>query len=427
MAIDEIQKVCFVGAGTMGCYNSLITSLAGYRVTLYDISQQALEEAPQRQLNWIPILVERGIADQKAIEAASAGITRTTDPEEAARDADFLSESVFERLDLKRRTHQQFEKLLPPHAIMTTNTSTLLLSDIESAVDRGDKFAAMHFHQTTPLVDIVAGPRTAPETVDIVKRFVSSQGQVYVVLKKECEGYLHNAMFGGLLGTAQMLAAIRNINFRKIDQAWMLCQNVMAGPFGMLDGVGLDLVVDIIAENARKENNTSPEVSAAVSDFLQPYIERGDLGIKTGKGFYEYPDAEFIDPEFLTGIEEDKVLSGLMLNAVLATALTLVVEGYADLQDVDKSWMLTHSPECGPFGMIDSIGLDVVKKNLQERAGQIEAMTGNPGTVTEMTKVATDFLELYIQKGELGVKTGKGFYRYPAPDYQKPDFLGISQ
>jgi 3-hydroxyacyl-CoA dehydrogenase len=63
------------------------------------------------------------------------------------------------------------------------------------------------------------------------------------------------------------------------------------------------------------------------------------------------------------------------------------------------------------------------KKNLEERAEQIEAIMGNPGTVAETTKIATDFLDSYIQKGELGVKTGKGFYSYPDPDYQKPDFL----
>ena len=424
MANTEIKKVCFVGAGTMGVYNSLITALAGYRVALYDISQQALEQVPERQLNWSPILVERGVADHNAIEAASARISRTIDPEKAAQDADLLSESVFERLDLKRQTHRQFDQILPAHAIMTTNTSTLLLSDIESAVQRGDKFAAMHFHQPTPLVDIVAGPRTSPETVDIIKQFVKSQGQIYIVLKKEREGYLHNAMFGGLLGTAMMLAALLGVDFKKIDQAWMLNQKNMVGPFGMLDGVGINLVVDILGENARKEQPPGPEITAAICNFLQPYIERGDLGVKTGKGFYEYPEPDFLNPDFLLGTEEDTALSGPMVSSVLSTALTLVAEGYADPPDVDKSWMLTHSPECGPFGTIDAIGLDVVKKDLQQRAEQIEAMMGNPGTVTETTKIATDLLDSYIQKGELGVKTGKGFYSYPYPDYQRPGFLG---
>jgi 3-hydroxybutyryl-CoA dehydrogenase len=423
MPIDEVKKVCFVGAGTMGCYNSLISSLARYEVTLYDVSEQALENAPQNHLSWALALSERGIANQKDIEAASARIIRTTDPKEAAHEADLLSESVFERLDLKRETHRMFEELLPPHATMTTNTSTLLLSDIESAVMRGDKFAAMHFHQPTPLVDLVAGPRTASETMDIIKRFVKSQGQVYVELKKEREGYLHNDMFGALLSTAITLAVLLNVDFREVDRAWMLNQNSEVGPFVMLDYVGLNLVVDIFDNKSQEEDAASPEIQDAIRNFLQPYIERGDLGVKTGKGFYNYLEPEFMEPEFLAGIEENKDLSGPMINAVLASALALAAEGYADLEDIDRSWMLTHNPECGPFGTIDAIGLDVVVKDLEERAAFIEALLGNPGTVTEATKIATDFLEAYIKKGDLGEKSGQGFYSYPDPAYKNPDFL----
>ena len=419
----EIKKVCFVGAGTMGCYNSLISSLAGYEVVLYDISEQALENSPQVQLNWVEVLAEREIAEPEAVEAASTRITRTTDPQEAARDADLLSESVFERLDLKRETHRQFEQLLPSHAIMTTNTSTLLLSDIESAVKRGDRFAAMHFHQFTPLVDIVAGPRTTPETISTIKRFLKSQNQVYVELKKEREGYLHNDMFGALLGTAIMLAVLLKVDFREVDRAWMLNQNSEFGPFYMLDHVGLDLVVDIFENKSGQEDAGSPEVQAAIRNFLQPYIESGNLGVKADQGFYNYPDPEFKEPEFLAGIEENKDLSSPMINAVLAAALALAAEDYADVEDVDRSWMLTHNPECGPFGTIDTIGLDVVRKNLEERALFIEAISGNPGTVLEATKIATDFLQTYIANGDLGVKTGKGFYSYPDPGYKKPEFL----
>ena len=145
--------------------------------------------------------------------------------------------------------------------------------------------------------------------------------------------------------------------------------------------------------------------------------------MKIGKGFYVYPDPEFQNPDFLSNAEEDKMLSDPMVSTILSTALTLVAEGFADPQDVDKSWMLTHNPECGPFGTMDSMGLDVVKKDLQERAAQLEAMMQNTAEVTEITKIATDFLDSYIQKEKLGLKTGKGFYCYPNPDYQKPDFL----
>ncbi|MBW2614381.1 MAG: hypothetical protein JRE12_18790, partial [Deltaproteobacteria bacterium] len=290
---------------------------------------------------------------------------------------------------------------------------------------RGDKFAAMHFHQPTPLVDIVPGPRTSPRTMDIIRRFVQSQGQTYVELKKEREGYLHNTMFGALLGTAQALAALAGADFKEIDRSWMLNQNDTIGPFGMLDGVGLNLVKDVLAESVNREKSpSSPEIIAALAAYLQPYLDRNDLGMKTGRGFYAYPEPEFQSPGFLANRKEDTTLSIPMVNTVLASALTLAAEGYADPRDVDKSWMMTHNPECGPFGTMDAIGLDVVQQNLLERAEQIDTMMGNTGTVIEMTKIATDFLNLYIEKGELGVKTGKGFYGYPGPEYKKSQFLG---
>jgi enoyl-CoA hydratase / 3-hydroxyacyl-CoA dehydrogenase len=425
MTIDEVKHVCFIGAGTMGTYNSLITALAGYQVTLYDTSAEALEMSPDRQRYWGPILEETNICKPAELESAVTRIKRTTDPVEATKNADFLSESVFEQLELKRKTHAQFDKLLPPHAIMTTNTSTLLLSDIESAVQRGDKFAAMHFHQPSPLVDIVAGPRTTPETIDIVQRFVKSQGQVYVLLKKERGGYLHNAMFAGLLGTAMMLAVLMGVDYQEVDQAWMINQKVPRGPFGMMDAVGLNVVYDVFDEMSNKEDDAGPEVYQALRAFLEPYVGKGNLGMKTGQGFYTYPDPEFLQSEFIAGKVENEDLSKPMVNGLLATALTLVADGHADLEDVDRSWMITHSPECGPFGVIDQVGLDVVKKNLEDRAVQMEALMGNPGTVLEATETALGLLNPLIEKGELGVKSGKGFYSYPNPDYQQADFLGI--
>ncbi len=92
MTIEEVKKVCFVGAGTMGSYNSLITALAGYNVTLYDASAEALEQSPNRQRYWGPVLNDIDVGTPEDVEAAISRITRTTDPEEAAQNADFCSE-----------------------------------------------------------------------------------------------------------------------------------------------------------------------------------------------------------------------------------------------------------------------------------------------------------------------------------------------
>jgi enoyl-CoA hydratase/3-hydroxyacyl-CoA dehydrogenase len=420
--IDGIKKVCFVGAGTMGCYNSLINAIAGYDVILYDISEEVLERVPERQREWGAFLIEQETIDQEKLEAGLSRISRTSDPTEAVQNVDLLSESVFERLELKRQVHRQFDALLSPHAIMTTNTSTLLLSDIECVVHRGEKFAAMHFHQPSPLVDIVAGPRTSPETIDTLKRFVQSQGQTYILLKKERAGYLHNAMYSSLLGTAMILVVVGGADFQDVDRAWMLNQNSEVGPFGMMDFVGLNIVMDAI-EGTIERGDEMMGGAELLGDFLGSYIKRGDLGVKTGRGFYTYPEPAFQKPDFMAGREEDRELSRALFNSVISIALTLVIEDYADMEDVDRSWMLTHNPEIGPFGMMDNKGLDIVSQELEERAQMIELLMGSTEIVTETTKMTTDYLRSYIERGDLGVKTGKGFYTYPGPAYTKPGFL----
>ncbi len=107
--------------------------------------------------------------------------------------------------------------------------------------------------------------------MDTIRRFVQSQKQVYVELKKEREGYLHNTMFGALLGTAHALAAFAGADFKEIDRSWMLNQNVTIGPFGMLDYVGLNLVMDIVVESVNREKSPSnPKIAAALIPVAVP-------------------------------------------------------------------------------------------------------------------------------------------------------------
>ena len=297
MPIDEIKKVCFVGAGTMGCMNSLVCGMAGYEAVVYDISEEALSRVSFRQeMTGTRLVEERGF-DQDAIRAGMARVRTVSDPAEAVENTDLLSESVFERVELKREVHRQFDALCPEHTIMTTNTSSLPLSDIEDVVRRGDKFAAMHFHGPGTIVDIVKGPRTSSRTIGILTEYVKSTGQVPLVLKKEKPGYLHNTMFIALLKAGALLVAEGYADIKDVDRSWMIVHQATSGPFGMMDGVGLNVAMDVAEEEYNRSGD--PEFKK-MADFLRPYVERGELGIKTGKGFYTYPDAPWMKPEFLT-------------------------------------------------------------------------------------------------------------------------------
>jgi len=301
MPIDEIKKVLVLGAGTMGSQISLISAARGYQVALYDISADALQMAPIRQRMWVQRAKEMGRLDIGDIETVLSRITYTPDPAKAAQNADLVSESVAEKVEVKRETHAMFEKLCPTHCILTTNTSSLLPSAIDPALKRPGSFAAMHFHSgMVALIDIMKGNKTSERTVDVLKRWIRSIGMVPMVMKKEKAGYLYNSLLGAHLRTALSLVAGGYAEPQDVDRAWMLVTGQGAGPFGSMDAVGLDVVRDASENLFGAELPFTREQLIAL---VQPYIEKGQLGMKTGKGFYSWPEPEFTKPEFLQGKE----------------------------------------------------------------------------------------------------------------------------
>jgi len=303
MSLEKVAKVCIVGAGTMGTRIGLMCAArGGYNVAIYDISEEAIRQAPERQKQAGQMAILAGTLTEAELEAGLARTTYTTSAAEAAAGADILSESVAEVVAVKREVHAAFDRLLPPHAVMTTNTSSLLVSDIEDAVSRRDRFAALHFHGGLggSLADIMRGPMTSDETVAFLKRFARSIGEVPIVMKKEKGGYLYNTLLGALLRAALGLVTGGYADPEDVDRAWMLVTKQPAGPFGWMDFIGLNIIHDAMANFTTAEPEVTPE---QIVDFLRPFIERGDLGAKTGRGFYTHPEPAFMRPDFLKGEE----------------------------------------------------------------------------------------------------------------------------
>jgi len=298
--IKEVKKVCVIGAGSMGLQIALVSAVHGYRVTVYDVSPEVIKKVPALYREHAgKIRLGDDSTGKIPLAQALANISFTPDAATAARDADLTSESVTEAVNVKKTVHAQFEKLCPPHCIFTTNTSSLLVSDIEPALAHPEKFVAMHFHSgLAPLVDIMKGQHGNEKTIDTVKRFVQSIGLVPIVMKKESGGYLYNTMLGmwylgGLISVARGVATPADV-----DRAWMLVTGQNHGPFGSMDSVGLDVVYGA----ADSESSASPfAIFSNLAAVIKPYIERGELGVKTGKGFYTYPNPAFQQPGFLKG------------------------------------------------------------------------------------------------------------------------------
>jgi 3-hydroxybutyryl-CoA dehydrogenase len=388
MTIREVSRVCFAGAGTMGCVNSLVAAIAGYDVVVYDLDEETLGRVSTRQLEFAPFLVGSGYCTEQAIAEAMGRISTSSSLDEAITQADLVSESVFERLDVKREIHRKLDQLCPPGTILTTNSSTLLVSDIEDAVDRGERFAALHSYLGSMLVDIVGGPRTSEKTIDILRRYVLSLRGEPLVLKKENPGYVLNAMLSPLLMSAITLVVDGRATAEEVDRAWMThCQAPM-GPFGMMDMFGLDLVFDQMHQ--QQPNPCIDALRVQATPFIGQYVDKGELGMKTGKGVYSYPGPAYEQPEFMESSKGHEAVYHALIAAVLQSAGFVALNGVAEPSDIDRAWMIATGQQLGPFGILKRLGSEAYLEICRPAREKIKLMTA------EDTSRIDDYVKRYL-------------------------------
>jgi 3-hydroxybutyryl-CoA dehydrogenase len=299
---DEVRRVVIVGAGTMGQQIGFQCAGHGCDVVLYDVAAGALESAQKRIEAYAEGLITGGIITADLRDAALAKITMTTDQSVAAAGADLLSEAIPEDPKLKGRVLAEFDALCPPRTIFATNTSTLLPSQFAKTTGRPDRVIALHFHLpvwVTNLADVMPHAGTAPEVTKLVLEFARRIGQVPIELRREHNGYVFNAMFSAVNREAITMAEQGVASIEDIDRAWMHVTRSAYGPFGALDAVGLDTAWQITDYWAREL--PSDVQLRRNATFLKAYVDRGDTGVKTGQGFYGYPDPAFARPDFIQG------------------------------------------------------------------------------------------------------------------------------
>ncbi len=339
----------------MGCYNSLAAAISGYRVVLCDVDEATLQRVSARHAGNGRLPGRRRLLH--AGRRARGNTTRITGARSAraTANADLVSESVFERLDIKRETHRLLDELCPSNTILTTNSSALLVSEIETAVQRGDRFAALHSHLGAPLVDIVGGPRTSAATIDILQRYVLSTGGVPLVLKKEYPGYVLNAMLGPLLTSAMLLVAEGVASTEDVDRAWMAERGAAMGPFGMMDLFGVNVIHD--SWQYRKEDTFTARQRPKILALLQPMIDAGELGMKSGRGFYNYPGPGYQHPGFLAAGAGPELVYNALQAALIGNAALIAAADVAAPVDIDRAWKTGTFLDTGPFAMLAQLGV----------------------------------------------------------------------
>lgn len=294
MKIEEMRLVVIVGAGMMGQQIGLQCAMHGYQVVLYDLEPRALEAAQRHIENFADQLVAAGRLTSEAAKEALARITTTGDPQEAAADADLISESVVEDPKIKGQVFAQFDRLCPPRTIFTTNTSTLLPSMFAQDTGRPAQFAAMHFHPPVwdaNIVDIMPHAGTDPNVVTLLGEFARSIGGIPIIEKKESSSYVFNSMLNALMGAAMTLVVNGVVSIEDVDRAWMGVTKMPIGPFGIMDMIGIDTLWHAAAFWATQ--SPSDRQAQSYARFLKGYVDKGWLGVKTGRGFYTYPSPAY--------------------------------------------------------------------------------------------------------------------------------------
>ena len=294
--LKDIKNILIIGSGTLGLRIGLASAINGYKVTIYDIKEEAFAKAKKIQTQILKSLLKEKTISEKAAQQAILNQIFTTDAVKAAKNADLVSESVTENLELKKKVWQQFGELCPAHTIFTTNTSSLLPSLFAEETGRPERFCALHFHDVfyANVVDIMPNPKTEPWIIDLLKEYGESIQQTPVIMKRESPGYVFNAMLIAVLGAAGALVTFDVASIEDVDRSWMGNFKMPIGPFGILDEIGLDTAWHVI-------HVFKDEKSKRFAKLLDTYIQQGKLGRKTGEGFYKYPNPRFSEENFING------------------------------------------------------------------------------------------------------------------------------
>ena len=354
-----IKKVCFIGAGTMGCFNSLLASAAGYECVIYDPCEESLKNRASNQAKLADFLNHDNFFKGVGVNAAIKKIYDCSDLKFALDGVDLVSESIPENLELKKQLFQELEGLVSKKTIITTNTSGLSLEVLSNQFSPKHQFAAMHFHLGSRLVDIVRGTHTSEETIISVKTFVETLGCGGIIYKNRNSKYALNPMLGALTTQSMLMVIEGRYSIEEIDGAWKNANDSKLGPFGIMDMLGLDVIKNAWEE--QDEESRLIDHKGKILKHLSSYIHKNNLGIKTGAGFLNHSNIDISNDQ----INYENIKQDLYIG-IIEASLVLLSDGILEKDAINNAWTYGTNLQKGPFDILDEMGVERFKKLYQE-------------------------------------------------------------
>jgi 3-hydroxybutyryl-CoA dehydrogenase len=279
-----MERICVVGMGTMGSQIGVVCARAGFTTSLVDTSEERTRKGMESIHSFLQTQEKKGKITKEAINHILSRISSSTEMT-AASDADFVIEAVFEELEVKRDVFRKMAQIAPPHAILTTNTSTISISAIAAATNRADQCIGTHFlipAGLTPLVEVVRGIETSDETHRTVIDFLEKCGKETVTVM-DSPGFVINRLYLPMVNKAFFALESGLASAEDIDRSCTRGLGFPLGPLAAADAFGLDVLLACMNTFRRELGD-----KYRPSPLLVRLVSAGHLGRKTGKGVYDY-------------------------------------------------------------------------------------------------------------------------------------------
>ncbi|WP_434299129.1 3-hydroxyacyl-CoA dehydrogenase family protein [Corallococcus exiguus] len=312
MGHKRLMRIGVVGGGAMGCGIALELAIAGRQVVLFNRQAESSAAARVKLERDAALLVETGMLGAEQRTTALARIHRTTVLAEAAVVQDLVIESIPEDLALKQQLFKELDRLASPDTLLTTNTTALSVTAIARDCAHPERVLSAHYYlpaHLVPLVDVIPGEKTSPDAVETVRRFLEELGKSPVVFTKDVPGSVGPRLQQALIGEAFRIVQEGVATPEMVDR--VLTQGIgrrlgASGIFDRLDLVGLDFIIGVLRGSGRP-----------VPPVLAQKVDQGELGLKTGQGFYPWtPDSaaafeERMARHLITQLREDRAAGRL--------------------------------------------------------------------------------------------------------------------
>ncbi|GEA18092.1 3-hydroxyacyl-CoA dehydrogenase family protein [Moorella sp. E306M] len=313
MQLEDIKEIAVLGTGTMGHGIALLCALAGYQVRLFGRSEDSLNRGFRNIRSGLELLAKGGLVEASRTEGVMTNIKGFTTLAEAVTGVDFVIEAIVEDLAVKQGVFREVEALVPPHTILASTTSGLDPTKLAALTRRPERVIVTHFWNPPhllPLVEIVRGEKTTDATVGVAMALVARLGKKPIEVKKAIPGFVGNRLQFALLREALYI----------VEQGWATPEDVDAavkysfgrrlavtGPLESADLGGLDVFYSI-----QSYLNQDLCHERGPSQLLKEKVERGELGVKTGRGFYDWQDGRVLaikkarEEDLIKRLQEDK-------------------------------------------------------------------------------------------------------------------------